>query len=77
MQNDSKRQAQENHDTLTRLRQEIQNDRERIDTKLNCMDDSDVIKKWVTRQIQESEAKNEVLLGKTILPIKQKLTRAF
>ena len=34
------------------------------------MDDSDVIKKWVNREIQVSEAKNEDLLSKAMLPVK-------
>ena len=77
IQEEAKRQAAEQEALLARLRQEVQNDRERLDTRLNQIDDTEVIKAWVTKRIEEAKVEMEEKAQAASQGVKVKLNRIF
>ena len=77
IQKDAKRQASDQVHLLDKLTQDVQNDRERLDTRLNLVDDTDVIKNWVMKRIDEAKAEMENKTQTACQAISKKLNRIF
>ena len=77
IQKDAKRQASDQVHLLDKLTQDVQNDRERLDTRLNLFDDTDVIKNWVMKRIDEAKAEMENKTQTACQAISKKLNRIF
>jgi len=77
IQKEAKRQASDQVHLLDKLTQDVQNDRERLDTRLKQIDDSDVIKAWVMKRIDEAKVEMEDKAQAACQAVRTKLNRIF
>ena len=77
IQKEAKRQASDQVHLLDQLTSDVQNDRERLDTKLSSIDDTSVIKDWVMKRIDEAKAEMEDKVQTACQAISKKLNRIF
>ena len=62
---------------LNRLSQEISNDRERVDSKLNCMEDSTVIKEYIHKVVKQSEEEAKEALEREVEELRKRIDRIY
>ena len=62
---------------MDKIAKEIQNDRERIDSKLANMEDSGSIKTWVLKQIWQSEKQQDEALKNESEVLRKKIDKIY